>query len=246
MKSHSPAHHGYNPMVEWLTLLWLIFLQVAMKAEGFPCWPQNILIFHFRLQSLQHTVRNSRSRYPTNHGNSRFSFPFSFSSRWKPATPSGSPELLWGFCCPQIKLDKIFQSNHPSNRKFQPSNVALNTSWPIKCRQCLTSGKSFNGQIVHLQLELCLVFHFPALQHDYKSIVLLFWTSPPPKMGIRVHILNECLLKSNLTSLGAADAEQEHRGVEAQREDKSLLQQPGKKRENQGNWDVATLEFSRE
>lgn len=41
--------------------------------------------------------------------------------------------------------------------------------------------------------------------------MLLLWTSLPLKVGIRVHILNECLLKGNFTSLGAADAEQEHR-----------------------------------
>lgn len=157
---------------------------VAMKAEGFPCWPQTILIFHFRLQSPQHTIGKSRSRYPTNYGNSR-SPPFSFSSRQNPATPSDLPEQLRGFCCSQIKLNKLLQSHHPPPRGFQPTQAAARTSWPIKCHQPVTSVKSFHGQILP---ELHLVFPLPALQHNYKSILLLFWTSVHFKMDIRVQM----------------------------------------------------------
>lgn len=38
----------------------------------------------------------------------------------------------------------------------------------------VTTVKSFYGQIVHLQLDLHLLFHFSPVQYDYKSIMLFF------------------------------------------------------------------------
>lgn len=104
----------------------------------------------------------------------------------------------------------------PSQKDSKPLMLQQIHPGPSSAIMSATAVKSFNGQIVHLQPEPCLLFHFSALQHNYRSILLLFWTSLLFRRDTRVHILNECLLKGSFPSLGAADAEQEH-GVREQK-----------------------------
>lgn len=179
---------------------------VAMKAEGFPCWPQTILIFHFRLQSPQHTIEKSRSRYPTDYGNSRSS-PFSFSSRQNLATPSDLPEQLRGFCCSQMKLNKLLQSHHPPPRRIPThsgcSKDILAHQVPPACD--LSEIISWTNPP---WAASCVSPPSPAaqLQINFAAFLNLspFWN------GHQGPNVTECPLKGTLTTLGTADPE--HRG----------------------------------
>lgn len=196
IKSHSPVHHGYNFQQNWhFWKLWQIFLQYFQLPWKLKVFLVDHKIFwSFRLQSLQHRIRNSRPRYPTNYGNSRS--PLSLSPVDENQELLRSPWTSLGVLLLTNKTGQSFPKQSSSSQE-DSNPLMLQQTHPGPSMPSVTSVKSFHGQICNLSWVLCFTFQ-PCSTITKQSCSF----SGAHSLSKWVHILDECLLKGTFTSLG--------------------------------------------
>lgn len=161
---------------------------VAIKAEVFPCWPQNILIFQTAKTSAQN--KESRPRYPTNYGNSRS--PLSLSPVDENQELLRSPWTSLGILLLTNKTGQSFpKQSSPSQKDSNP--LMLQQTILVHQLPSVTSVKSFHGQICSLSWVLCFTFQ-PCSTITKQS----WYFSGDHSLSKWVHTLNKSLLKAFL------------------------------------------------